>query len=73
MLGFFNEEFTKMKGVNYKGLRVSLELLIKIRECFERTNICNQSKLTKLKSCVTLTPKVNAIKITFFVTDKKAK
>ncbi len=33
------------KRVERKGLEVSLELLIKIRECFVRANICNQSKL----------------------------
>ncbi len=32
------------KGAECKGLKVNLDLLIKIRECFERANICNQSR-----------------------------
>ncbi len=35
-LGIYN-----MNGVECKCLRVTCELLIKIRECFERVNICN--------------------------------
>ncbi len=31
------------KGAECKGLKVNLELIIKIRECFERANICIQS------------------------------
>ncbi len=32
------------KGVKHKGLEVRRKLLVKIRECFVRANICNQSK-----------------------------
>ncbi len=37
--GLVDQESTNKKGVEHKGLKVSRELLIKIRECFVRSLI----------------------------------
>jgi hypothetical protein len=42
-LGVIDQESTN-KVVERKGLKVSWELLIQIRECIARANICKQSK-----------------------------
>jgi hypothetical protein len=43
-LGFWRSKYLQLKPLDWKGVGMRGALLIKVRECFVRVNICNQSK-----------------------------